>query len=177
MGVGFLQPTVTFIMSFCDTAITCNSSIPKCLCTQRCVGTLHRFVQQKCRPASLWFMLHFVPYTLNFLFWLNWCLWNLLELLERAGFFNNCILCTCEMCGCIETIWKDMLLHPTAEGCPQGNKANQRHQQPSKKSKRNQSLSTPRRLWVLKTEEDLPWGAWCVHLACLCTLERTGVKI
>lgn len=57
-------------------------------------------------------------------------------------FLNNCILCTCEMCGCIETIWKEMIRHPTAEGCPQGNKANQRHQSRAKQTS----------LWVLLGE-------------------------
>lgn len=155
--------------SWCLSVALPSHSILKCLCTHRRVGTMHRFMLHKCTSGSLcglcaaYWALHF---ELSFLV-------KLVSLkpsgaLRKGRVFKNCILCTCEAFGCIETIWKEMLLHPTAEGCPQGNKANQRHQQPSNKSKRNQSLSAPRRSWVLKTEEELPWGTRCVQLAYLC---------
>lgn len=122
--------------------------------------------------VSLWFMLDFVPYTLNFLFWLNWCLWSLLELLERTGFFNNCILSLVRWVDALRQSEKRCSCTPLQRDVPKKTKQTKDTNSQAIKSKRNQSLSTPRRLWVLKTEEDLPWGTWSVQLACLYPLLR-----
>lgn len=181
VGVCFLQPMITFIMFLCHIAITCDSYIHNCVCTQARGqrAQIHTTQMQTC--VSLWFMLHFVSYTLNCLFWLNWCLRNLLELLERAGFFNNCILCTCEMCGCTH-LWKSAKrgsrISPLQRDVPQGSKANQRHQQPCNEEQKKPVFEYSSENMSAQDRGRPAMGntAYAARLP-VPTLERTGVKI
>lgn len=134
-------------------------------------GVVHRFIQHKCRRGSLCALCSISCPTLWTFFFgsscaseIFWSSWK-----GQGFFFNNCTLCTYEMCGWLEIFWKEMLLQ---RDVPKKTKQTRDTNSQAIKSKRNQSLCTPRRIWVLQTEEDLPWGTQYVQLACLCPLTR-----
>lgn len=148
VGVCFLQPMITFIM-FCVTLPSHVTPIYTTVCTQARGerAQIHTTQMQTC--VSLWFMLHFVSYTLNCLFWPNWCLRNLLELLERAGFLTTAsyALVRCVDAHISENLKRDAPASPHCRGMsPKEAKQTKDTNSHAVKSKRNQSLSTPQRI-------------------------------
>lgn len=181
MGVCFLQPMITFIMFLCHIAITCDSYIHNCVHTQARGerAQIHTTQMQTC--VSLWFMLHFVSYTLNCLFWPNWCLRNLPELLERAGFLTSA---SYALVRCVDAHISENLKReaPTSPHCrrnvPQGSKANQRHQQPRSQEQKKPVFEYSSENMSAQ-DRGRPAMGNTAYAACLPvpTLERTGVKI